>query len=158
MWFLNFIPDSIIAYAIHGLFFFGLIGVVLSFVILNRVLLLLPALAPYHKLLQIISLIIFLLAIFLEGGLQVEKSWRDRVAELQEKVKIAEAKSKEENVKIVEKVVTKTKIVKERGEEIVKYIDREIVKYDERFAKGSQCEIPKEFMKALNDAAERPKK
>jgi predicted nucleotidyltransferase len=62
-----------------------------------------------------------------------------------------------ENVKIVEKIVTKTQVVKVKGEEVVKYIDREIVKYDVKFAQGGQCEIPKEFYKSLNDAAEAPK-
>jgi hypothetical protein len=57
----------------------------------------------------------------------------------------------------VEKVVTKTQIIKTRGEDIVKYIDREIVKYDEKFAKGGVCEIPQEFIDAHNRAAEAPK-
>ena len=65
--------------------------------------------------------------------------------------------AKKENTKITTKVVTKTQIIRTRGEDIVKYVDREIVKYDEKFAKGGECEIPKEFIKALNDAAEPPK-
>ena len=50
--------------------------------------------------------------------------------------------------------MTKTQIVKTRGKDIVKYVDREIVKYDTKFAKGGMCEIPQEFIKAHNDAAE----
>jgi len=57
----------------------------------------------------------------------------------------------------VTKVVTKTQIVRTRGENIIKYVDREIVKYDTKFAPGGICEIPKEFIKAHNDAAELPK-
>ena len=53
--------------------------------------------------------------------------------------------------------MTKTQIIKTRGEDIVKYVDREVVKYDTKFAPGGECEIPKEFIKALNDAAEPPK-
>ena len=48
-------------------------------------------------------------------------------------------------------------IVKIKGEEVIKYVDRELVKYDTKFAAGGQCEIPKEFIKAHNDAAEAPK-
>jgi hypothetical protein len=55
------------------------------------------------------------------------------------------------------KVVTKTQVIKTRGEDIVKYVDREVVKYDTKFAPGEECEIPKEFIKAINDAAEGPK-
>jgi hypothetical protein len=52
----------------------------------------------------------------------------------------------------VEKVVTKTLVVRERGDDIVRYVDREVVKYD------SKCEIPKEAVSAVNKAAEGVKK
>jgi hypothetical protein len=83
--------------------------------------------------------------------------WRERVAEMEAKVAAAEEQSKKENTKIVTKLVTKTQIVRTRGEDIVKYVDREVVKYDTKFAAGGECEIPKEFIKAHNDAAEAPK-
>ena len=76
---------------------------------------------------------------------------------MEAKVAVAEVQSKEENIKIVERVVNKVQIVKTRGEDIVKYVDREVVKYDTKFAPGGICEIPKEFIKAHNDAAEAPK-
>ena len=91
------------------------------------------------------------------GGYAIEQEWRERVAEAEARVAAAEAASREENVKIVTKVVTKTQIIRTRGETITKYIDREIVRYDEKFAPGGQCEIPREFIKAINDAAEAPK-
>jgi 4-hydroxyphenylpyruvate dioxygenase-like putative hemolysin len=106
---------------------------------------------------RIIGYFILVLAIFLEGGLNNEKVWQARVKEVEAKLAIAEQQSKEENVKIVNKVVTKTQIIRTKGDDIVKYIDREIVKYDTKFAPGGQCEIPKEFIKAINDAAEAPK-
>jgi hypothetical protein len=53
--------------------------------------------------------------------------------------------------------VTKTQVVKDRGAEIIKYIDREIVKYDTKFLPGGECKIPKEFIESHNKAAEAPK-
>jgi hypothetical protein len=97
------------------------------------------------------------LGVYWRGGYAVEQEWRERVAEVEARVAAAEAKSAEENVKIVTKVVTKTQIIRTRGETITKYIDREIVKYDTKFAPGSKFEIPREFIKAHNDAAEAPK-
>ena len=85
------------------------------------------------------------------GAIHNEEAWIARVKELEAKVAEAEAKAAVENVKIVEKVVTKTQVVREKGAETVKYIDREIVKFD------TTCVIPKEFVKALNDAAEQAK-
>lgn len=91
------------------------------------------------------------------GAIHDNEAWEARVREMEEKVAAAEAQSKEENVKIVEKVVNKIQIVKTRGQDIVKYVDREVVKYDTKFAPGGVCEIPKEFIKAHNDSAEAPK-
>lgn len=93
----------------------------------------------------------------MSGAIYDNDAWEARVKEMESKVAVAEVQSKEENIKIVEKVVTKTKIIKSRGEDIVKYVDREVVKYDTKFAPGGECEIPKEFIKAINDAAEAPK-
>jgi hypothetical protein len=55
-------------------------------------------------------------------------------------------------------VVTRTQLVREKGQEVIRYVDREIVRYDTKFAPGGQCEIPEEFIKAHNDAAEAPQK
>jgi hypothetical protein len=73
------------------------------------------------------------------------------------KVAAAEVQSAKENIKIVEKIVNKTQIIRTRGDDVIKYVDREIVKYDTKFAPGGVCEIPQEFIKAHNDAAEAPK-
>ena len=82
------------------------------------------------------------------------KDLYEKIKELEAKVVAAEAKSAVVNTKIVEKIVTKQKIVKERGEDIIKYVDKEIIKYDVKFAPGGQCEIPKEFITIHNKAAE----
>ena len=91
------------------------------------------------------------------GAIHDNDAWEARVKEMEDKVAVAETQSKEENIKIVEKVVTKTQVIKTRGQDIIKYVDREVVKYDTKFAPGGECEIPKEFIKAINDAAEAPK-
>ena len=90
----------------------------------------------------------------MSGAIYDNDAWQSRVKEMEDKVAVAETQSKEENIKIVEKVVTKTQVIRTRGEDIVKYIDREVVKYDTKFAPGGQCEIPKEFIKAHNDATD----
>ena len=61
--------------------------------------------------------------------------------------------SAKENIKIVEKVVKKIEIVRVQGNEVIKYVDREVVKYDTKFAPGGICELPKEFFIAHNNAA-----
>lgn len=93
----------------------------------------------------------------MSGAIHDNNAWEARVKEMEAKIAAAEEQSKIENVKIVEKVVNKVQTIKTRGDEIVKYVDREVTKYDTKFAPGGVCEIPKEFIKAHNDAAEAPK-
>ena len=116
-----------------------------------------PVINQYRTPAQVLGIALLVTGVYWRGGYAIEMEWRERVAEVEARVAAAEAKSAEENVKIVTKVVTKTQVIRTRGETITKYIDREIVKYDEKFASGGQCEIPQEFIKAHNSAAEAPK-
>jgi len=116
-----------------------------------------PIINQYRIPAQVLGIALLVAGVYWRGGYAIEMEWRERVAAVEAKVVAAEAQSKEVNTKIVTKVVTKTQVIRTRGETITKYIDREIVKYDEKFAPGGQCEIPREFIKALNDAAEVPK-
>ena len=58
-----------------------------------------------------------------------------------------QVESAKNNVKIVTKVVTKREYYKLKGNDIVQYVDREVVKYD------NTCPIPREFVDAVNKAA-----
>jgi hypothetical protein len=111
----------------------------------------------YGKVIKNVAGVLLIVGLYLEGGLGVEQDWRKKVAEMEAKVALAEQQSVKENVRIVEKIVKQTEYIKTRSKDIVKYVDREVVKYDTKFASGGQCEIPKEFIKALNAAAEMPK-
>ena len=83
--------------------------------------------------------------------LYVNNWWKDKAAQLQQQVAELAQKSAETNIVIEKKYITKTEVVKVRGDDIVKYVDREVVKYD------TQCVIPQEFISAHNRAAEQPK-
>jgi hypothetical protein len=108
----------------------------------------------YRAAVQIVLGVFLLYGTYVIGGIVNEEVWQARVDEMEQKVAEAEVKSVEETIKIVTKVKYKTQIIHEKGEEVVKYIDREIVKYDVKFAPGGICEIPKEFIDVLNKAAE----
>jgi hypothetical protein len=133
----------------------GVFGVAASYFI--RFLSFIPFLYVYKTPIQLGSIAAIVIGTFMAGAIHDNEQWEARVREMEEKVAAAEAQSKEENIKIVEKVVNKVQIVKTRGQDIVKYVDREIVKYDTKFAPGGVCEIPKEFVEAHNRAAEAPK-
>jgi hypothetical protein len=145
MWILSFLPE----WVFHAVAIAGFLAV-----LLGTFLKAIPIINRYALLLKIVGYFVLTLGIFLEGSMFTERIWQARVKEVEAKLAIAEQQSKEENVKIVNKVVTKIQIVRTKGDDIIKYVDREIVKYDTKFAPGGQCEIPKEFIKAINDAAE----
>jgi len=151
MWLLHWLPNWIF----YAVLIAGVVGLVISYLI--RFLSFIPFLYVYKTPIQIGSILAIAVGTFMSGAIYDNNAWEARVKEMQDKVAVAEVQSKEENVKIVEKVVTKTQVIKTRGEDIIKYVDREVVKYDTKFAAGGECEIPKEFIKALNDAAEAPK-
>ena len=152
MWILHFLPDALILWICNIVLLAGILLTVTAFFI-RRI----PVINQYRIPAQVLGIALLVIGVYWRGGYAIEQEWRERVAEVEAKVAAAEAKSAEENVKIVTKVVTKTQVIRTRGETITKYIDREIVKYDEKFAPGGVCEIPKEFIKAINDAAEAPK-
>ena len=152
MWILHFLPDALILWICNIVLLAGILLTVTAFFI-KRI----PIINQYRMPAQVLGIALLVLGVYWRGGYAVEQEWRERVAAVEARVAAAEAKSAEENVKIVTKVVTKTQVIRTRGETITKYIDREIVKYDTKFAPGGQCEIPREFIKAINDAAEAPK-
>ena len=152
MWILHFLPDALILWICNTVLLAGILLTVTAFFI-QRI----PIINQYRTPAQVLGIALLVVGVYWRGGYAVEQEWRERVVEAEARVAAAEAKSAEENVKIVTKVVTKTQVIRTRGETITKYIDREIVRYDTKFAPGGQCEIPQEFIKAINDAAEAPK-
>ena len=110
----------------------------------------LPLLKSYALLLKICGGVVVLSTIFIFGMLYTDATWRQAAAELQARVQVAEAKSQTVNETIRERVVYKTQVVRQRGEENTRYITREVTKYD------NSCVIPPEFVQAHNAAAEKP--
>ena len=105
----------------------------------------------YRAAVQAVSYIAFAFGLFMAGAVKGSESLLAEMKALQEKVTVAEEQSVQETVKIETKYVNKTQVIRERGEDVLKYIDREVVKYD------STCVIPKEFIEAHNKAAEKLK-
>jgi hypothetical protein len=125
----------------------------LLFIFVSMVLKVVPFISTYYIPIRIVGFVLFVLGVYFEGGLGIQAAMMERVKEMEAKVAAAEAESKKENIKIQEKIVYKQQIVREKGAEVIKYIDREIVKYDTKFAPGGICELPKEFFISHNEAA-----
>lgn len=144
MWILTWLPD----WVTHAIFFAGAAGIFLGFVLTF-----VPFVKQYKLAIQIASLFIFALGVYLEGAMADNNEWVAKVKELEAKIAVAEEKSKTENVKIEEKVVTKTQVIKEKGKNIIQYIDREVVKNNDVIKYVENCPVPKEIVDAHNAAA-----
>jgi hypothetical protein len=153
MWILHFLPDALILWFCNILLLTGLVLVIAGF-FAHRI----PLVWQYQLPFKVLGIALLVLGVYFRGGYAVEAEWRERVAEVEAKLQVIETKSAEENVRIQERVVKKTEYITRRGQDIIQYVDREIVRYDTKFAPGGQCEIPREFIKALNQAAEAPPK
>lgn len=158
MWILHFLPDGLLAFVINSILVVGFTSTILTLFVINKLLLWFPAIAGYYRILQAAAVAVFLIGVYLKGGYSTEIRWREQVAEMQQRVDEAQAQAVATNKIIVENTNAKVKYIKGRTEYITQYIDKEIVKYDTKFLPGGQCEIPREFIKAHNDAAESPKK
>jgi len=148
MWILEWLPN----WLFYAIFFAGLLGLLASYVMKF-----IPFVYIYKTPIQLGSIIAIVFGTYMAGAISNQEAWEARVKEMELKVAAAEVQSAKENIKIVEKIVNKTQIIRTRGDDVIKYVDREIVKYDTKFAPGGVCEIPQEFIKAHNDAAEAPK-
>ena len=144
MWYISLLPSIV---------FHAILAAGLLFIFVSMVLKVVPFVSTYYIPIRIVGFVLFVLGVYFEGGLGIQAAMMERVKEMEAKVAAAEAESKQVNIKIQEKVVYKQQIVREKGAEVIKYIDREIVKYDTKFAPGGICELPKEFFTAHNEAA-----
>jgi hypothetical protein len=141
MWILEWIPN----WFFYLILLIGVVGFISTFLIRF---LPIPFISLYKAPIQLVSIVLIVFGTFMIGAVYNNDSWLAKVKALEAKVAIAEQEAKKETVRIETKIIEKTKIVREKGEQVIHYIDREVIKYD------SQCVIPNEFVKALNDAAE----
>lgn len=140
MWILQWLPGWIF-YAILVL---GLIGWLITYLLKFIPI---PQLFIYRNPIQIVSVLLIVFGVYMAGSIANNEAWEARVREVQAKLAEAEVKAAQETVRIVEKVVVQQKVVRERGQNVVQYVDREVVKYD------TKCEIPQPFVEAHNNAA-----
>jgi hypothetical protein len=147
MFILHFLPDSFIVWFCNCLLFAGIVATIAGWVA-HRV----PTLWPYQLGFKLAGIALLVLGVYFRGGLAVEESWRERVAEVEARLAVAEKASTEANAQIESKTQKKTTEIRQRTQYIRQYVDREVVKYNET------CVIPPPFVRAHNNAAEAPKK
>ena len=119
MWILHLLPDSLILFFTYCLIGAGAAGLAASWLITF-----IPFLNIHRTWIQLVSILLLVSGIYWYGGYSNEMSWRERVAEIEAKVRKAEEKSQQINNEVETRVVEKTKLIREKGKTQIEYINR----------------------------------
>ena len=138
MWLLNFLPD----WFFHLITLLGIGGIIASF-FLGMV----PFISKYKLPLQIISIVLLIGGIYMEGAMSNEAKWQMMVKEMEVKVKEAEIKSIEANQALEATIVEKTVVVKEKGKARIEYINRLVEGRTVEIVKDMSAEEKEAFLK-----------
>jgi len=143
MWFLSFIPDWILQWAIHGLV---ILGLVLTFI--GSLVKFIPVIQPYALVGRQLGIVLLVVGVFFEGGYATEMSYRARIAEMQAKIKEAEVKSAKVNEKLASEVSKNKELIKEKVNRNAKDIEAK------REAINAECKLSDDAWVLYNRAVE----
>ena len=144
VWMFSLLPDSIFVMLTYVIFALGL-----GLYIASKLVQWIPIMMQYRIPAELAGVLCLCIGAYFFGWHGNEEKWLARIKELEEKVAIAESKSREVNTVIETKFVTKIKVVKETV-----YANREIIKEVAGAQLDSQCTLPKSTV-VLHDSASR---
>jgi hypothetical protein len=145
---LHLLPDAFIEWIVNVILIAGALTTVAGFFVRF-----VPFVNQYRIPVQIAGILLLTTGVYFRGGYSTEMVWRERVREAEARVAAAEQRSAETNIEIVTKLVTQTKVIHEQGQDIVKYIDREVVRNHEVIKFVENCPIPSIIITTHNAAA-----
>lgn len=171
MWLLQFLPDAFLEAIIYGILGLGFLATLISLVFINPLLKLIPGIAGTYRFVQLASVLLFLIGVYLWGGYSTEMRWRERVNEMQDRVRVAEAQAVAANRAISENVNQANVKVIEKTRTVTQYIDKivnrdvlkevpgpERIKIEKVIEYVEKCPVPQELIDLHNQAAQGVKK
>ena len=148
-WMFGLLPDAFLNWFYWAIIVAGITGVLAGW--LGKWI---PFYGNYVKILQPVGIVLLVLGVWLRGGYDTEMAWREKVKAAEERVALAEKQAEEANGKVEVKIVETTKVIKEKGNDIIKYVDREVVKKEEIIKYIERCPVPTEIINLHNQATE----
>jgi hypothetical protein len=139
MWILHLLPDSFLIYVINGICVAGLVATVLGF-FLGWV----PFVGRWKLPLQLLGIALLVAGVYFKGGYSTEMEWRARVAEVEKKVKVAEAKAKKANTQVQTKIVTKIVKIHDKAN-----VAKETIRRNKETI-NKECKLSDEAISAYN--------
>ena len=146
---LNFLPDFLLALIINFILFVGVVGAVVSS-LFKYIIKYFPWLVPHRTVLQIVSIVLLAIGVYLKGAYNTEMLWRERVREAEAKVKIAEEKAATATAQIEYKFIDKVRVVKD-----VQVVIQERIIEKEKII-DAECKVVPEALSILNQSAKKP--
>jgi len=143
-WVFSLIPDSLFIWI-----YYILLGIGVLLYIASKLVKWIPLMGQYKLPAELVGVVMLVVGSYFYGGYGVQSAWQARVAELEAKVKAAEEQSQKVNTVIEEKIVYKTKVIKENV-----YVNREIIKEVAGKQLDASCSLPKSTI-SLHDSASR---
>ena len=137
-WLLQLVPDSIFVWITYLLFGAGVLLYVAS-----KLVSWIPLMGQYRLPAELVGVVALVIAAYFYGGI----SYREQIAEMKQRIKIAEEKSQQVNTVIETKIIEKVKVVKQNV-----YITREIVRDTAGRQLDAQCSLPRSTV-SLHDSA-----
>ena len=137
-WLLQLIPDGIFVWITYLLFAAGVVLYVAS-----KLVSWIPLMGQYRLPAELVGVVALVIGAYFYGGI----SYREQIAEMKQRVRIAEEKSQQVNTVIETKIIEKVKVVKQNV-----YITREIVRDTAGRQLDTQCSLPRSTV-SLHDSA-----
>ena len=144
-WMLGLIPEWVWTTLLVG----SIVGLLSAWLLKH-----IPFVSQYRFPIQLASVAGLLVSIWFISANSTNAVWEAKIKDLEDKVKQAEEAANTKNVEIQEKIVTKTKVIKEKGKTQIEYVDRVVTQDKEVIKYIEQCPVPKAIIDAHNAAAE----
>jgi hypothetical protein len=138
-WLLQLIPDTIFVWITYALF---LTGVVLY--IASKLVTIVPFVSRYKLVAELSGVAALIVAAYFYGGV----GYRAMIADLKQRVAVAEQQSKDANVALEKKTREKVQVIKETV-----YVNKTIIKETAGRQIDSQCVLPRSAVSLHNSAS-----
>lgn len=137
MWLLNFIPD----FVFHTITFLGVIGILVSefFGVFLR---------GYSTQVRLVSIVLLVFGIFMEGAIINQSSWESKVLEAEKQVLELQVQSEKVNTKLVETLKQNEILRKDRKYETRNVVNKVVSKYD------GQCVLSNAFIRVHDSSSQ----
>jgi len=138
MWILSFLPD---------VFFHILLGASILVFLVSTLFNNIPFIGGYTKLIQIISIVCLVFAVWMEGGIAKDNEYKEKIKELQQKISKAEVDSQALNNKLFEEMLKQQQEIKRITDTNKSRMRAQAATLD------LHCKVEQSVINILNDAA-----